>query len=338
MRALITGGAGFVGCNLARRLLDRGDHVTVFDNLSRSGTERNLQWLQSLESDRFEFVHGDVRDFSALADAVPGRDAVFHLAGQVAVTTSVTDPRSDFEVNALGSFNLLEAVRTKGDDPAVVFTSTNKVYGGMEDVGVEQDALGRYAYAGLPEGVSEARGLDFHSPYGCSKGTADQYVHDYARIYGVRSIVFRMSCIYGTRQFGNEDQGWVAHFCIAAKLGRPLSIYGDGNQVRDVLFVDDLVDVFLEGVSRRDLQGEIFNIGGGPSNVISLRQLISELERHLGRPIPTEYGDWRPGDQRVYVSDIRKAERVLGWTPKVSWSEGVERLLAWIDANQGLFA
>ncbi len=334
MHALITGGAGFIGSNLAQRLLGDGHSVTVFDNLSRRGTERNLEWLQSLGSDRLTFVRGDIRDYDALCKVVGGKDAVFHLAAQVAVTTSVTDPRNDFEINALGTFNLVEAVRTHGSNPAVVFASTNKVYGGMEDVEVEHVGQ-QYRYKGLPHGVSEERGLDFHSPYGCSKGAADQYVHDYSRIYGLRSVVLRMSCIYGTRQFGNEDQGWVAHFCIQAALGRPISIYGDGYQVRDVLFVQDVIDAYLESVKRVDqVGGQIFNIGGGPGNVISLRDLIDTLQNKLDRKIPTTFGDWRPGDQKVYVSDIRKAERLLGWRPRVSWNEGVSKLLTWIDANR----
>lgn len=336
MRALITGGAGFVGSNLARRFLSQGDDVTVFDDLSRAGTARNLEWLESLGG-RLRTVRGDIRDADAVEDVVEGADVVFHLAGQVAVTTSVVDPRRDFEINALGSLNVLEAVRRHDADQVVVFTSTNKVYGGMEEVGVEQDADGRYGYVGLPFGVGEEQPLDFHSPYGCSKGTADQYVRDYARIYGLRTIVCRMSCIYGTRQFGNEDQGWVAHFCIAALLGRPISIYGDGHQVRDVLFVDDLLDCFLAAVERAEPGGQIFNVGGGTSNVISLRQLVGELERQLGREIPVTYGDWRPGDQRVYVSDIRKAGEVLGWAPRIGWPEGVERLVAWVDANRSIF-
>jgi CDP-paratose 2-epimerase len=252
-------------------------------------------------------------------------------------TTSVADPRTDFEINALGTFNLLEAVRLSGQRPAFLFASTNKVYGGMEDVPVvERD--GAYDYESLPFGVDESRQLDFHSPYGCSKGAADQYVLDYARIYGLPTVVFRQSCIYGTRQFGVEDQGWVAWFVIAAVTGRPITIYGDGKQVRDVLFVEDLLDLYEAAIERIDeVKGNAYNVGGGPGNRMSLLQLVAKLERMLGREIPLSFSDWRPGDQRVFVADIRKAKQDLGWTPKVSPDEGVRKLLDWVVENQGLF-
>jgi CDP-paratose 2-epimerase len=335
---LITGGAGFIGCNLTDHFIRQGQPVIVFDNLSRRGTPHNLAWLREQHGGALTFVQGDVRDFSAVQAAVAKATAIFHLASQVAVTTSVTDPRSDFEINALGAFNVLEAARLVGHKPAIVFTSTNKVYGGMEDARIEETPEG-YRFADYPFGIAETRPLDFHSPYGCSKGAADQYMRDYARIYGLPNVVFRMSCIYGRRQFGNEDQGWVAHFAIAASQGRPITIYGDGKQVRDVLFVDDLVRAFeLALLNIERVKGEVYNIGGGPANALAIwREFGPLLEGLLGRPIPVNRGDWRPGDQRVYVSDIRKAERELGWRPAISKTEGIRRLVEWVQANLGQF-
>jgi CDP-paratose 2-epimerase len=336
MRALITGGAGFIGCNLARHLASLGHEVRVFDSLARPGSERNLAWLRQTLGD-LDFVQADSRDGAAVSRAAEGCDAIFHFAAQVAVTSSVTDPLHDFEVNARGTLNVLEAARQQGS--AVFFTSTNKVYGGMDDVPVV-DLGTRYAYADLPQGASEQQPLDFHSPYGCSKGAADQYVHDYARIYDLRTVVFRMSCIYGTRQFGNEDQGWVAHFLIAAVLGRPITIYGDGKQVRDVLFVDDLVRAFASAWERLDTTaGRVYNIGGGPANTLAVWSefgpLLAEL---LGREIPVEFGPWRPGDQKVYVTDVRRAAAEFGWQPTISAREGITRLLHWVQENRELFA
>jgi CDP-paratose 2-epimerase len=265
-------------------------------------------------------------------------DVVLHCAAQVAVTTSVTDPRRDFEDNALGTFNLLEAIRLGAPSAAMLYTSTNKVYGGMEDVAIELHE-GRYRYVDLPDGCDEERPLDFHSPYGCSKGAADQYVRDYGRIYGLKTVVFRQSCIYGYRQFGVEDQGWVAWFSIRAALGRPVTIFGDGRQVRDVLFIDDLVDAFVAAIDRIDqTAGRIYNIGGGVTNQMSLRDLVGHLDRLSGRPLQVEYAGWRPGDQRIFVCDIRKARRELDWSPRVSCPEGVERLYRWIESNRALFA
>lgn len=339
MNVLITGGAGFIGANAAARYLGRGAAVTVVDDLSRPGAEKNLAWLEGKGDLRFHRV--DIRDSEALAAAVAGAgelDLVLHLAGQVAVTTSVTDPRMDFDVNALGTFNLLEAARAAGVRAPIVFSSTNKVYGGMEDVGVVMRD-GRYAYDDLPHGVPESRGLDFHSPYGCSKGAADQYVRDYHRIYGLNTVVFRQSCIYGYRQFGFEDQGWIAWFTIAAQLGKPITVYGDGMQVRDVLFVDDLVDAF-EAAARNieRTAGQVYNIGGGPANVLSLIELLDHIERRLGASIPSARDDWRPGDQRVFISDIRKAKADFGWSPAISKTEGLERLYDWVAANKELFS
>jgi CDP-paratose 2-epimerase len=331
-RILVTGGAGFVGSNLANNLLSDGLEVTVFDALLRGGSEENLAWLQ--HSNRPHVVKGDVRDFKAVKDAVADVDVIYHLAGQVAVTSSVTDPRSDFETNALGTFNVLEAARQSGRKPIVVFASTNKVYGGMEDVPVVE-GCSSYSFTGFPSGISEARPLDFHSPYGCSKGAADQYVRDYARIYDLPTVVFRMSCIYGPRQFGTEDQGWVAHFIISALTGRPITIYGNGKQVRDVLFVDDLVRAFRLAVDKIDKTvGEVFNIGGGPSNTMSVwaefGQLVTELS---GRNISVNFDDWRPGDQPCYVSCIQKASELLEWRPLIDKETGVRRLWEWASSN-----
>jgi len=337
-RALVTGGAGFVGSNLTKNLSDDGFEVTVLDSLARPGSERNLEWLRSVAGPGLRVVEADVRDLDAVQAAAADADVIFHLAAQVAVTSSVDDPRSDFEVNALGTFNVLEAARASGRRPIVVFTSTNKVYGGMEDVEIAERPT-RYEYAGLPTGVPESRGLDFHSPYGCSKGAADQYVRDYARIYGLPTVVFRMSCIYGPRQFGNEDQGWVAHFAIAAMDGEAITIYGDGKQVRDVLFVEDLVRAFRLAVERIDVTaGNVYNIGGGPANTISVWSEFGELlSRLAGTAIPVTFGPWRPGDQLCYVSDTRKAARDLGWEPRIGVEAGVRRLWDWVAANPALF-
>ena len=339
MKVIITGGAGFIGCNAADRYIKRGDDVVVIDDLSRRGADKNLEWLR--ERGRFTFEHADIRSGEAMARIFAAhRDAglVLHLAGQVAVTISVTDPRYDFDVNALGTFNVLEAVRLAGIEAPFIYSSTNKVYGGMEDVGVVERA-GRYAYGDLPQGVSEQRNLDFHSPYGCSKGSADQYVRDYHRIYGVRGVVFRQSCIYGYRQFGFEDQGWIAWFTIAGQLGRPITVYGDGKQVRDILFVDDLIDAYDAAARRIDTTaGQIYNIGGGPSNVISLIDLLAHLERRMGTKLRYDTADWRPGDQRVFISDISKAARELGWAPRTTAQQGLDKLYEWVATNRALFS
>ncbi|MGB9896431.1 GDP-mannose 4,6-dehydratase [Thermanaerothrix sp.] len=338
-RYLITGGAGFIGSNYAARLIGQGHEVILYDNLSRAGAVRNLEWLRTtFGEDAYRLIVADVRDASRLNEAVQGVDVIVHLAAQVAVTTSVADPRTDFEINALGTFNVLEAARLSGRDPIVIYASTNKVYGGMENVAVVEDET-RWRYQDLPEGCPETQPLDFHSPYGCSKGCGDQYVRDYARIYGLPTVVMRQSCIYGPRQFGVEDQGWVAWFVIAALLKRRLTIYGDGKQVRDLLFIDDLLDAYDAAIECIDqVAGQIFNIGGGPQNSISIwREFGPLLERLVGYPIPVDFGEWRPGDQRVYISDIRKARQWLEWQPKVGVEEGVERLVTWVRNNLNLF-
>jgi len=335
---IITGGAGFIGCHSAARFHGAGDHVVVVDNLSRRGADANLEWLRA--QGVADFVRADVRDKDAIREVVDRHadaDAVLHLAAQVAVTTSVADPRSDFDINALGTFNVLEAVRLAGGGPAVLYASTNKVYGNLEHVRVVERG-GRYAYEDRPEGVDESEPLDFHSPYGCSKGAGDQYVRDYARIYGLKTVAFRQSCIYGTRQFGIEDQGWIAWFCLATQRGQKFTIFGDGKQIRDTLWVDDLVDAYVAAVERiAAVSGEVFNVGGGPGNTLSLLELVAMLEARFGRELDPPFADWRPGDQRVFVADVRKAGRLLGWRPKVATADGVSRLLDWIGENKHLF-
>lgn len=342
MKALVTGGAGFIGSNLAQRLIGRGDAVTVFDNLSRPRTEHNLAWLRQTHGPGvLRFVQADLRDYAALAQATRGVDVVYHLAGQTAVTSSVTDPRADFEDNALGTFNALEATRAARDagaDPVFIYSSTNKVYGGMEDVVIEERD-GRYVYRDFPHGIAEDYALDFCSPYGCSKGSGDQYTRDYARIYGLKTVVLRQSAIYGYRQFGVEDQGWIAWLTIAAVTDQPITIYGDGKQVRDVLFIDDLLDLYDAIVAHSDVAaGQVYNVGGGPEHTISIwTEFGPILEQLLGRPLAVSPGDWRPGDQRVYVSNIDKARQELGWAPKIGVRAGIERLYNWVVKNRELF-
>ncbi|HEY3494641.1 MAG TPA: GDP-mannose 4,6-dehydratase [Polyangiaceae bacterium] len=338
MKIILTGGAGFIGCNAASRFLKQGHQVVVIDDLSRRGTDKNLAWLRTQGS--FEFSQTDIRSADKLAAAVgahPDTAVVLHLAAQVAVTTSVVDPRTDFEINALGTFNLLEAVRKHCPKAFVIYASTNKVYGGLEHLKVTEVG-GRYQLGECPHGVAETEPLDFHSPYGCSKGAADQYVIDYSRIYGLKSVALRQSCIYGYRQFGIEDQGWVAWFTIAALLGRPITIYGDGKQVRDVLFVEDLCELYEACIQHADrVSGKAYNVGGGPENQLSLRELLADLERRLKVSLKPTFTATRPGDQPVFVADIRKAERDLGWRPRTSAADGVAKLVDWVGANRTLF-
>ena len=339
-KILITGGAGFIGSNLANNLISQGHRVIIFDNLSRSGCESNLAWLkQKHGSNSFQLIESNVSDFEAIKDAAQGVDRLYHFAGQVAVTTSQINPRQDFVDNALGTFNALEAARLVGNDPIFIYSSTNKVYGGMEEVEITEGET-RYQYADLPYGISEDYPLDFHSPYGCSKGAGDQYTRDYARIFGLRTVVARQSCIYGYRQFGIEDQGWLAWFIIAAQKGIPITIFGNGKQVRDVLFIDDLID-FYDAIVRNisKAAGQIYNVGGGIENSISIWHEFSEMiEEFLDDRIQVKFSDWRSGDQPVYISDIHKAERDLGWTPKISAREGIRFLFDWIKENQELFS
>jgi CDP-paratose 2-epimerase len=335
----ITGGAGFIGSNYVNRLIERGEMVTIYDNLSRAGSLRNLAWLQEKFGEKaFKLTIGDVRDAVLLTESSRSADIIIHLAAQVAVTTSVINPRDDFEINALGTFNVLEAARLNKRKPVFLYASTNKVYGGMEDVKVLEEPT-RWRYADLPQGCPETQPLDFHSPYGCSKGCGDQYVRDYARIFNLPTVVLRQSCIYGPRQFGMEDQGWVAWMIIAAVTGRPLTIYGDGKQIRDVLHVEDLLnayDIVIKNIN--SVRGQVYNLGGGPENTMSIwTEFGPLLEKLLGKNVPVVCGDWRPGDQKVFVADIRKAERELGWKPKVRVEAGVQGLVEWVRESKELF-
>ena len=336
-RILITGGAGFIGSNAARFFRARNWGVTVLDNLSRQGTDKNLRWLR--ESTSFDFEQVDVRDRANVDRVLSAQrfDAVLHLAAQVAVTTSVTDPSTDFAVNAMGTFHVLDAVRRYCPEAVFVNASTNKVYG---KITAAEYALrdGRYAYLNRPFGIGETEPLDFLSPYGCSKGAADQYALDFARIYQIPATSFRQSCVYGPRQFGVEDQGWVAWFAIASLLGRDITIFGDGKQVRDVLHVEDLVRAYEAAIRAPEkVAAQAFNVGGGPSAVLSLLDLIGMLEERRRRPIPLRWDDWRPGDQRVYVSDIRKLETTLGWRPEIDAATGVTQLIDWVTQNRASF-
>ena len=337
-RILITGGGGFVGCNAARYFGGRNWDVTVLDNLSRAGADQNLLWLS--DGTTFDFERVDVRDKLAVDRVVAegSFDAVIHLAAQVAVTTSVVDPRADFMINALGTFNLLDAVRRHSPEAVFIFASTNKVYGKIAGAASELHG-NRYAYVDRPHGIAESEPLDFLSPYGCSKGAADQYTLDFARIYNIPAVSFRQSCIYGSRQFGVEDQGWVAWFAIASLLRRNITIYGDGKQVRDVLHVQDLVRAYEAAIRAPEkIAGQAFNIGGGPRHTLSLLELVGLLEHRLQRKIPLRWGDWRPGDQQVYVSDIRKLQQALDWKPEIGAAQGISQLLDWVQQNRAAFA
>jgi len=330
---LITGGAGFIGCNLADRLAAEGWTVRIYDALARPGVERNLAWLQDRHGALIEPVIADVRDADRLAQAVRGVAAVFHFAAQVAVTTSMTDPAADLSINIMGTFNLLEAVRAERRQVPVIFASTNKVYGDLAEFGSRLSADGHVPVdpALAAHGVGEDQPLDFHTPYGCSKGAADQYVLDYARSYGLPTAVLRMSCIYGERQMGTEDQGWVAHFLIRALNGEPITLYGDGHQVRDILHVSDAVNAYLATWRNIDrVRGRACNLGGGPANAVSLRRLLDHIGQLLGRAVRIEANAWRPGDQRWFVADTRALDHALELPPRLDWHEGVARLATWL--------
>lgn len=322
--ALITGGAGFIGSNLAERLLSEPDtRVRIFDNFSRNGVAHNAQWLRSLPaSARLEVIKGDVRDERAVRQAVSGVSEIYHLAAQVAVTTSVEDPANDFDVNVGGTLHVLEAARRSGRKPFMLFTSTNKVYGALKRLAVEVDGSHYQAVVKGFRGVDESEPLDFHSPYGCSKGAADQYVHDYARIYDLPTVVFRMSCIAGPRQFGNEDQGWVAHFLYTAVSGKPITVYGNGYQVRDILHVHDLIDAMMaaRGASDR-IRGQVFNLGGGMERAVSVVEMLHAIERKTRKPLRLRYSRTRPGDQSLYISNTTKLEQHTGWRARRSVSQ-----------------
>jgi CDP-paratose 2-epimerase len=333
MTVLITGGAGFIGANVAHRLLSMGEPVRILDNLSRLGVDRNVDWLLENHANRFELVVGDVRDAATVEQAMDGVLHVFHFAAQVAVTTSLLDPHVDFAVNGLGTLNVLEAVRRSSRRPSLLYTSTKKVYGALEDVALTT-ARTRYDVIDAEiaaSGISEKRPLELLSPHGCSKGAADQYVLDYARSFGLRAAVFRMSSIYGPRQFGTEDQGWVAHFLIRALHGEPITIYGDGRQVRDILFIDDLVDALARARANIDgIAGRAFNVGGGPTKTISPIELCHRIEQLTHRPPRLHHAGWRLADQRFYVSDPRALGEATGWAPRTSVEDGVKWLFDWL--------
>jgi len=336
-QVLITGGAGFIGVNLAARQLEAGNAVTIFDDFSRRGSDLNADWLRKqFPTARLRVVRADVRNAAEVLKEVSRADVVFHLAAQVAVTFSVTDPRNDFEINALGTFNVLDAARRQKKPPVVLYASTNKVYGKMSDVAIEQVG-DRYAYRDLKSGVDESRPLEFYSPYGCSKGAGDQYMMDFERIYGVPTVTFRQSCIYGTHQFGIEDQGWLAWFAICGLRGQSVTIFGDGRQVRDTLYIDDLLEAYELAVRNIDTtRGRAYNIGGGPEHTLSLLELVSMLRNDFKLPMSLEYSDWRPGDQLVYVSDVRRAAADMGWVPRTSPRDGVAKLMRWLNDNRAL--
>jgi CDP-paratose 2-epimerase len=334
MKWLITGGCGFVGSNAAAQLLSAGESLSLMDSLGRRGADANRAWLESL-SDKPVVYPVDIRDADSVRAVVRTvqPDVLLHLAAQVAVTTSVQDPRKDFEINALGTFNLLEAVRLESPETIFLYASTNKVYGGLEHVRITESTT-RYIAADFPQGIDESHPLDFHSPYGCSKGVADQYVRDYARVFGLRTVVFRQSCIYGPRQYGVEDQGWVAWMTIAKLTGQTITLYGTGQQVRDLLYVDDLVKCYQMAVQHIDeASGQVFNIGGGAANSLSLIEFLKVLERICGSPIKPAMGPVRPGDQPYFVADVGKASRLFRWAPTVSPQIGVEKLVQWVKTT-----
>jgi CDP-paratose 2-epimerase len=338
---LIFGGAGFIGSNWAHRLLTTTDaDVHIFDNLSRPKVEHNLRWLRKVAggSRRLKVTTADIRDSEAVRKAVASASEIYHFAAQVAVTTSVSDPRTDFEINAGGTLNVLEAARLNPHHPFLLFTSTNKVYGHLD--GPRGASEGGFAKGGhVANGIRESQPLDFYSPYGCSKGTADQYVHDYARMFGLPNVVFRMSCIAGPRQFGNEDQGWVAHFLYSALQERQISIYGDGNQVRDVLAVEDLLRAFQAVYeSRSTTAGNVYNVGGGTGNAVSLLEVLDAIETLLHKRIRYRFCANRPGDQYIYISDFSKLNHDVGWSPQIGVQQTIENILKWWKQNQAVFA
>lgn len=337
MKLLITGGCGFLGSNLAAHALQQGVDLCIFDSLYRHGSQSNLQWLRT--QGKFEFLHGDIRNANDVQRLVARvrPDAIFHLAGQVAMTTSIADPRMDFEVNAMGTLNLLEAVRAHASEAVVIYSSTNKVYGDLEQYAYEESAT-RYVCVEHPNGFDETTPLDFHSPYGCSKGSADQYLRDYHRIFGVKTIVFRHSSMYGGRQFATADQGWIGWFCQMAAETRaglrkdPFTISGNGKQVRDVLHGEDMISLYFSTLTHADAAaGQAFNIGGGTANSLSLLELFALLEREIVQPLDYTKVPPRESDQRVFIADIGKINRIAGWRPKISAQAGVSKMLAWVE-------
>jgi CDP-paratose 2-epimerase len=331
MKVLVTGGAGFIGCNMADRLASKGYEVVVFDNFSRKGTELNAEWLRGKHTN-VEVVRGDLsKDFKKLCEIIKDCDEVYHFAAQTSVPISIAEPRADFEANILGTLNVLEAIRRSNEECSLFYSSTNKVYGELSGARI-LEKQGRYDFVDLENGVDETMPLDFQTPYGCSKGGAEQYVKEYAKLYGLKNIIFRQSCIYGPRQLGLEAQGWVAWFVIAALLEKPIKIYGDGKQVRDLLYIDDLIDA-IELAMEKKCFGEIFNIGGGKKHAASLLEVIDIIERKTGKKIGKSFHDWRAGDQKVYYTDYSKAQRLLGWKPKTGIEEGIAKLIEWVKEN-----
>lgn len=335
-RVLVTGGCGFLGCNIAAGLAARGRSIVAVDSLSRQGSEENADWLRHRFGNNVTIEVADTRDTDAMDELVSAAGAVMHLAAQVAVTTSLEDPISDFEINGRGTLNVLEAIRQRNPRAPIVFASTNKVYGKLLDSSEVHRVDGRYVPVDpkFADGIAEDAALDLYSPYGCSKGVADQYVRDYARVFGLRSVVLRMSCIYGQRQFGNEDQGWIAHFLLQAIRERPITIYGDGHQVRDALYVDDAVNAWIGALDNIDnVRGRIFNLGGGPANAISLRELLAHITELRGKRPEVRFEAWRPGDQPWYVSNVHAVSRALGWEPRVSIRQGLRLIERWLDRH-----
>lgn len=338
MKILITGGAGFIGSNVARSFGEQHCHLTILDNLSRKGSADNLEWLRQITT--FDFIHKDIRDLGLINTLIAkGRfDVVIHLAGQVAVTTSLEQPRMDLEVNTLGTFNILEAIRIYSPETALLNASTNKVYGTLHKFSI-RECEKRYCFSDDQLGVNEKEPVDFHSPYGCSKGAAEQYVLDYSRSYGIKSLSFRQSCVYGERQFGLEDQGWAAWFLIAHLVGRPITVFGNGKQVRDMLHVDDLVDAYRAAIRNiSSVSGETFNIGGGPENTLSLLEYFEFLANLSGREVSYSLSESRPGDQKVYISDIGRAKSKLSWSPSIDLRSGLRRLYDWVVQNRHIFS
>jgi CDP-paratose 2-epimerase len=336
---LIIGGAGFIGTNLAERLLTKGVAVRVLDSLARPGSQYNIAWLAERHQSNFQFIHGDVRQPHLVQSVLRGVDHVYHLAAQVAVTSSIVDPQLDFAVNAQGTLNVLQAARQCRNPPSVLYSSTNKVYGALADLALVP-AGSRYVPADplvRAAGISEARNLEFHSPYGCSKGAAEQYVLDYSRTYGLRTVVLRMSCIYGPHQHGNEDQGWVAHFLRRAMADERVTIYGDGLQVRDLLFVDDLIDAFeLARCNVDSLSGRAFNMGGGVANAVSVLEVLEQIEQVTEQSVQRDFGRWRSGDQRYYVSDTTRFHDATGWQARIGVAQGLRELYRWLQKQPAL--
>ena len=339
MQVLITGGAGFIGSNAAMYFLNKGYSVTILDNFSRKGSVDNVEWLKKTAKIKPEIIKADIgKDFGKLKKIVKDKDLILHLAGQVAVTNSVLNPRIDFQSNILGTFNILEAIRLNNYNPVLIYSSNNKVYRQLENIKVREKRT-RYEFVNLPYGVNESQNVDFHTPYGCSKGAADQYVRDYSRIYGLNTIVFRQSCIYGPRQFGVEDQGWLAWFIIALIRNKKITIYGNGKQVRDVLYIEDLIKAYdLAFKNIKNTNGRIYNIGGGIKNTISVWfEFGPILEKLFQKKITVTLAKSRRGDQPIYISDIRKAADDFGWKPAIGYNKGIEQLYSWISENKEIF-